>query len=233
MGRRLHRGPAQVDARLAVLEGHEVPDGARRGVVEAEGHGAKSTDPGVRSGSTLRGSRSDDDATAMAAMPSPRPVRPRPSVVVPETRTGPPTAALRRSCASAGGADPGPVADHLDAPVADAEPAVPVRAGAPRPEAGSAARPRTPATTPGRTVPNTEPRSPRPAADSSASQSACAATSASEWPASPVSPGQQQPGQPQAAPLGEGVDVGADPDEGHDRLRRHRRPSGGRGRPRP
>jgi hypothetical protein len=43
----------------------------------------------------------------MAAMPSPRPVRPSPAVVVPDTATGPP------------GADPGGVADHLDGRVRD------------------------------------------------------------------------------------------------------------------
>ena len=35
---RLHRQPAHVDARLALLEGDEVADRARSGVVEPEGH---------------------------------------------------------------------------------------------------------------------------------------------------------------------------------------------------
>ena len=54
--RGLHGRPAQVDARLAVLDGDEVPDGARRSVVEAEGHGSKSTDPSWTARPSHRGS---------------------------------------------------------------------------------------------------------------------------------------------------------------------------------
>src|SRR6202034_239853 len=45
----------------------------------------------------------------------------------------------------------------------------------------------------GRAVPKWAPRSPSPAAVSRASQTAWAATSPSEWPARPVSPGQSSP----------------------------------------
>ncbi len=56
-------------------------------------------------------------------MPSPRPVRPSPSVVVPETLTGaPPRAADRAASASARpGRDPRAVADHLNGHVSDDE----------------------------------------------------------------------------------------------------------------
>ena len=66
----------------------------------------------------------------------------------------------------------------------------------------------------GSSVPNTAPRSPRPAADSSASHSACAATSPSECPAQPSASGELQPGEP-AGPAGLDrmhVHPGADPD---------------------
>ena len=52
----------------------------------------------------------------------------------------------------------------------------------------------------GRPVPKCAPRSPMPAAEKSASQAAWAATSPSEWPSSPRSPGPEQPGDPQLAP---------------------------------
>ena len=61
-------------------------------------------------------------AVAMAATPSPRPVRPRPSVVVAETVTGAPAAGAEAGLRlGATGAEPGPVADHLDRDVADRE----------------------------------------------------------------------------------------------------------------
>src|SRR5262249_8559891 len=49
-------------------------------------------------------------------------------------------------------------------------------------------------------VPKLAPRSPRPAADSSASQAACAAASPSEWPARPGSPGQCRPARYSGVP---------------------------------
>ncbi len=60
-------------------------------------------------------------AVAIAATPSPRPVRPSPSVVVAETDTGAPTAA-RRPGLVAPWAETGPVADHLHGDVDDLEP---------------------------------------------------------------------------------------------------------------
>ena len=112
---------------------------------------------------------------AMAATPSPRPVRPRPSVVVAETVTGAPTALLSTaSRLGPAGAEPRAVADHLDGDVADLE------ARGADPSAVSVSR-RSGGTGPGGSdVPKLLPRSPSPAADSSASQAACAATSASE-----------------------------------------------------
>ena len=57
---------------------------------------------------------------AMAATPSPRPVRPRPSVVVAATDTGAPAAAdSAASASSRRGPSLRPVADHLDGDVAD------------------------------------------------------------------------------------------------------------------
>ena len=112
----------------------------------------------------------------MAATPSPRPVRPSPSVVVAETDTGAPTAADRAASASARrGPIFGPVADHLDGDVADVEARVAHQAAV----SVSRATPEAPAQR-GSEVPKTLPRSPSPAADSRASQAAWAATSASE-----------------------------------------------------
>ena len=56
----------------------------------------------------------------------------------------------------------------------------------------------------GSDVPNTEPRSPKPAADSSASQAACAATSPSEWPAHPSAPAQSSPASQHGRPASSG-----------------------------
>ena len=62
-------------------------------------------------------------AVAIAATPSPRPVRPSPSVVVPLTDTGAPTASESAASASARRLPTlGAVADDLDRDVADLEP---------------------------------------------------------------------------------------------------------------
>ena len=67
----------------------------------------------------------------------------------------------------------------------------------------------------GSDVPKFDPRSPSPAAESSASHSACAATSPSEWPSSPCgSSGQAEPGQVQGYAVGVPVHVDAQPDPG-------------------
>ncbi len=128
-------------------------------------------------------------AVAIAATPSPRPVRPRPSVVVPDTATGAPTASESTRCASA-----------RRVPIRGALPitwtaALPTR----QPAAATSLRTSASNVTPlapahsGRPVPNTAPTSPRPAAESRASQRACAATSPSEWPAHPSTPGHSSP----------------------------------------
>ena len=115
-------------------------------------------------------------AVAMAASPSPRPVSPRPSVVVAVTVTG--AAAGRAQSGLRLGsarAEPGDLPDQLDGDVADCA----------RPPSGvgrsraSRATPLAPAQA-GSDVPNWLPRSPSPAADSSASQQAWATTSPSE-----------------------------------------------------
>ena len=83
---------------------------------------------------------------------------------------------------------------------------------------GPAGRPRRAGSTPdapdhaGPTVPKTEPRSPSPPADSSASHAAWAATSPSEWPAQPGLAGPLEPGDPERAAHLEGVYVDADAD---------------------
>ncbi|MCO5576786.1 hypothetical protein L7F22_030606 [Adiantum nelumboides] len=62
----------------------------------------------------------EQEGVATAARPSPRPVRPRPSVVVPETATGPPAASVRGPfCLGAPRADLRVVADDLHRGVAD------------------------------------------------------------------------------------------------------------------
>ena len=116
-------------------------------------------------------------AVAMAATPSPRPVRPRPSVVVAETVTGRADGGRERGLRlGAARAEPRAVADHLDGDVADLE-ARPRGRGRRSRRAGR--RP-TRRPTPGPTCRSCEPRSPSPAAESSASQAAWAATSPSE-----------------------------------------------------
>ena len=124
--------------------------------------------------------------------------------------TGAPTAVdERRLGLGAARAEPRAVADDLDRDVADLE------AGRAHPAAVSASR-----ATPGGAGPlpaprcrSCEPRSPSPAADSSASQAACAATSRVGVPLEAlrlVGPG--EPGQVERDAVGEPVDVGADAD---------------------
>ena len=115
-------------------------------------------------------------AVAMAATPSPRPVRPRPSVVVAETVTGAPAASLSAASASARRAPSRgrlPITWTATLPIAN--PAARTRRGGLGEQGGARrAGPR------GVGRAELAPRSPSPAADSSASQAACAATSPSE-----------------------------------------------------
>src|SRR6478735_364111 len=129
-------------------------------------------------------------AVATAATPSPRPVRPSPSVVVAETLTGAPTAA---ESAASDSARRGPRRGRLPitctATFPISKPAARTRAAV----SVSSVAPEAPAHC-GSDVPKFEPRSPKAAADRSASQAAWAATSASEWPSSPCcSSGQDSP----------------------------------------
>ena len=111
-------------------------------------------------------------------------------MVVADRLTGAPsTSRQQRLGVQPARAELGAVADQLHRHVAD-PPAGGVAAGAPpRP----AARRRRRRPTAGRSVPNTAPRSPRPAADSSASQAAWQTTSPSECPAQPSTFGQNSP----------------------------------------
>jgi len=136
-------------------------------------------------------------AVAIAAIPSPRPVRPRPSVVVAETLTvAPPRASDRAACASARRpAIRGRLPMIWTAMLPTRNPASSssclVRS--------SRAAPLTPSHC-AWSVPKTAPRSPSWPADSSASQIACAATSPSEWPLRPRSPGQCNPARYSSRP---------------------------------
>ena len=81
MRRRLHGRPADVHADLARHEGHEVTQGLRARVVEADGHRVQPTG-GAQLRMTGDAQAGTMSAVAIAAMPSPRPVKPSPSVVV-------------------------------------------------------------------------------------------------------------------------------------------------------
>ena len=127
---------------------------------------------------------------AMAAAPSPRPVRPRPSVVVADRLTDAPARAADRACSASvrRGAILGRLPTTWTATLPMAKPA-----------SATSSRVRLSSRAPGASAhsalltPNWLPRSPRPAAESSAEQIACAATSPSEWPTRPGSPGQISP----------------------------------------
>ena len=128
-------------------------------------------------------------AVAIAATPSPRPVKPRPSVVVAETLTGAPRArGQRRLRLEPRGGEPRAVADDLHGDVADPR----SRRRRATPDASRSPRNTSPCAPANRgsAVPNTLPMSPRPAAESSASQMAWLTASPSLCPASPGSPGQ-------------------------------------------
>ena len=129
-------------------------------------------------------------AVAIAARPSPRPVSPRPSVVVPDRLTGtPPSASDSTFSASVRrGASLGrsPMTWMATLPISN--PAPVTRSAVAR----SKSVPAAPAHL-ASDVPKLAPRSPSPAADSSASHAACAATSPSLCPVSPRSPGQSRP----------------------------------------
>ena len=121
---------------------------ARSSGSTSAGHG--SADAVRRRASSLSGRRSScglgrrratTRAVAMAATPSPRPVRPSPSVVVPLTDTGAPTASESAACASARRLPTlGAVADDLHRDVADLEPGLAHQPG----RLGEQASPRTP-----------------------------------------------------------------------------------------
>src|SRR4051794_16006590 len=121
-------------------------------------------------------------AVAMAATPSPRPVRPSPSVVVADTETGAPTAADRAASASD---RRGATLGRLPTTCTDTLPITKPAARTNRAVSTSRSAPDAPDQR-GSSVPKTDPRSPRPAAASNASQAACAATSPSLCPPQPT-----------------------------------------------
>src|SRR5690625_1612070 len=135
-------------------------------------------------------------AVAMAAMPSPRPVRPSPSVVVADTVIEAFAAADSfRSASARRGANFGRFPTICTATLPISKPAARTRAAA----SASNAAPEAPFHC-GSPVPNWAPRSPRPAAENRASQAACAATSPSEWPLTPVSSGHSKPARNRILP---------------------------------
>src|SRR5215469_16109971 len=147
----------------------------------------------VRAGTT--------SAVAIAAIPSPRPVRPRPSVVVAERLTGAPDNASASTAAAS--SRRGPSLGRLPITHTDTLPIVYPAAATRRAVSRSSATPEAPAHS-GRDVPKFTPRSPSPAADKSASHAACAATSPSECPARPVSPGHSSPARCKGRPASNG-----------------------------
>ena len=105
----------------------------------------------------------------MAAMPSPRPVRPRPSVVVADRDTGAPdSASLSTATASA---RRGPILGRFPITQTATFPMTYPASPTSRAVSRSSATPGAPAHS-GREVPKCAPRSPRPTAESSASQAA-------------------------------------------------------------
>jgi hypothetical protein len=114
---------------------------------------------------------------AIAAMPSPRPVRPSPSVVVADTLTEAPDSASASVFSAS--ARRGPILGRFPmiwtATLPMTKPASLIR----RYVSWSSEIPDAPAHS-GRAVPKLDPRSPSPAAESSALHTACAATSPSE-----------------------------------------------------
>ena len=128
-------------------------------------------------------------------------------MVVAETVTGAPAASDSAACASA---RRGPIFGRL--PITWTA-TLPISNPASRTRRAASASRRTPLAPAhaGSAVPKLLPRSPRPAAENSASQQACAATSPSEWPGeAPGLVGEVQPGHVQRDAVGQGVHVGAD-----------------------
>jgi 2-C-methyl-D-erythritol 4-phosphate cytidylyltransferase len=120
--------------------------------------------------------------------------------VVAATDTGAPTAAVNAASASA---RRGPIRGVCPTTCTATFPGRKPAAATNRTVSVSSAMPDAPDHR-GSEVPKTEPRSPSPAADSSASQAACAATSPSEWPAHPSAPYQSSPASQHGRPAASG-----------------------------
>src|ERR1700736_5554324 len=123
-------------------------------------------------------------------MPSPRPVRPSPSVVVADRLTEAPDSAslITFSASARRGATRGRFPTTCTATLPMTNPASLTSRSVSR----SREIPDAPAHS-GRDVPKFSPRSPSPAADSNAVHTACDTTSPSEWPSRPASPGHSKP----------------------------------------
>ena len=106
--RRLHRGSADVHADRAIGDGAEVTERLGPGVVESHSHASslRAGLDGRRAASLMCRNRIAGhtlwrrSAVAITATPSPRPVNPRPSVVVALMDTGAPTNSLSNASAS-------------------------------------------------------------------------------------------------------------------------------------
>src|SRR5674536_349304 len=155
--------------------------------------------------------RDRTSAVAIAASPSPRPVNPSPSVVVALTDTGAPAAAPSAASAAARrGPSRGKLPTTCTATLPTPQPAAASR----RAVSANSAEPAAPAHR-GSAVPKWLPRSPSPAADSSASQAAWAATSPSECPARPGSSGQSRPATQHGRLAANGCTSTPTPTRGH------------------
>src|SRR5699024_12194014 len=128
-------------------------------------------------------------AVAIAARPSPRPVKPMWSVVVAEIDAGAPRISLKTRWASS---RRGPILGVCAINWAAALPMVKPLASSNSLHSRSKRSPETLSYSL-RPTPTNEPRSPRLEADRRASTSACDTTSPSEWPSQPASPSKRNP----------------------------------------
>src|SRR6478609_5516784 len=153
--------------------------------------GGRRTDPASAEGTGTRWAQAvgTTRAVAMAPMPSPRPVKPSPSVVAAASDTGAPSVAASTACASS---RRGPSLGRLPTTWTATLPMTNPASRTIRAASASRVTPRAPASS-GRSVPKWVPRSPSPAAENSALHAAWATTSPSEWPSMPRSPGQVSP----------------------------------------
>lgn len=176
------RGGSRTRRRRHLLGHPRDPAGARRG---PGAHGARAGRAGAHRLSGGAPQRASSRQTARASAPSPRPANPRPSVVLAATLTGASRMSERRRSISVRRASTrGRCATIVTTAFTTLQPpADTMRAHSCRKARPDASRHS------GRWVPKFAPMSPRRAAESSASHSAWAAASPSEWPTRRGSPG--------------------------------------------